>query len=152
MSIEDQAKRSGIGPQWASHGLGTLPEDLTPVTRADAERILREYNEKFEELEAARDRVEAILDVLVLDSLHLHPPSSRIHNPDAFQAGDRVKVVGEAFDQEGGWAAYWTIPMDATIGAFGVVDACKWYGVEVTLEEGKGVWLYPSFVLRKVDE
>lgn len=77
---------------------------------------------------------------------------NRLHDPAAFRNGDRVRVMSKATTHEGGWNNGWIGPMDAYVGAVGVVKSSDGDGVEIQFEDNQNVWdlyRFPSFVIRK---
>ena len=85
----------------------------------------------------------------------------RIHDPDAFEVGDMVRVTGKAESYEGGWGNGWNLDMTDSIGEeFTILDAVKLdnyskhWGYCLDTEDTLGCvqnFFFPSFVLEKVD-
>lgn len=79
----------------------------------------------------------------------------RIHDPEAFKVGDRVRVTGKAESKEGGWSLNWVTSMGEAIGKDATVRNNYGHrGFELKLDEdccGGDYCDYPSFVLEKVD-
>ena len=85
----------------------------------------------------------------------------RIHDPEAFKVGDRVRDVGKAESGEGGWENGWNINMnDCDNIDLTVMDTDEYAGYESnwgfllnTVEIIGTVqnYFFPSFVLEKVE-
>ena len=61
--------------------------------------------------------------------------------------GDKVRILRTAENKEDGWGATWIPLMDKTVGEIGtVIDISNFNGIRVDC------WIYPYFVLEKVDE
>ena len=69
------------------------------------------------------------------------------------KVGDIVKISRKAEDYEDGWDNWWSEYADTWVGKTGkIIRDCKGGGFKVFCEEKNNWWLFPYFVLEKVEE
>ena len=78
-------------------------------------------------------------------------------NKNNIKVGSKVKIIKKANSEENGWGAYWNSLMDDSVNEVGTVTLIddkrlNNIGIQVYLDNKGSYYLYPYFVLEKIED